>query len=80
MARLEEPMEFISLARAAEISGVAHATLRQQAGRKRLRTVQIARNHLTTRTWLHEYLMAREGRQGPRKPLPPDYVVPGKEG
>jgi hypothetical protein len=77
---MEAPMEFISLARAAEISGVSHATLRQQAGRKRLRTLQVARNHLTTRVWLHEYLMAREGHQGPRKPLPADYVAPGEEG
>jgi hypothetical protein len=69
-------MEFISLARAAEISGVAAVTLRAQAQRKRLRTLQVARNYLTTRAWLHEYLMSREGHQGGRNPLPPDYVAP----
>jgi hypothetical protein len=27
----------------------------------------------------HDYLMAREQHQGPRKPLPAEHVVPGEE-
>jgi hypothetical protein len=69
-------MELIGLKRAAEISGVAATTLRVQARRGRLRTVKPAHDLLTTRTWLHKYLTAREGHQGPRKPLPADYVAP----
>jgi hypothetical protein len=75
LAELEDPMELISLKRAAQISGVSSITLRLQARNGRLRTVQPARDLLTTRTWLHEYLMSRTPASG-RKPLPPDYVAP----
>jgi hypothetical protein len=76
MTRLEDPMELISLKRAGEISGLSPGTLNVQARNGRLKTVKPAHDWLTTRVWLHEYLMAREGRQGGRKPLPPDYVAP----
>jgi hypothetical protein len=69
-------MELISLKRAAQIGGVSPITLRQQARRNNLKTVKLAHDLLTTRVWLHEYLMAREQHPGPRKPLPPDYVAP----
>jgi hypothetical protein len=50
--------------------------LRNQVQNKKLHAVKLGHDWLTTRAWLHEYLMAREGHQGPRKPLPPHYVAP----
>ena len=71
---LEGPEEYISLARAGELSGCNPDTLRVQAVRGRLRTVKIGRAHLTNRRWLHEYLVATGQRD--KVPLPADYVAP----
>jgi hypothetical protein len=78
MAALEPPDRFISLARASELSGVAHETLRAQRRRGRLRAEKIGRDWLTTRRWLHNYLIGRgNGYHGGRRvPLPADYRVP----
>jgi hypothetical protein len=74
---LEGPDEYISLKRAGALSGVRPTTLRVQALAGKLRTVKLARDLLTTRRWLHEYLMAADERdKGARKPLPPDYQAP----
>jgi hypothetical protein len=72
---MEDPMELISLKRAAQISGLSPETLRVQARAGRLRSVKPAHDHLTTRRWLHDYLLSRSA-QSDRKPLPPDYVAP----
>src|SRR5579871_863594 len=77
MECLEGPDEYISLARAAQIAGLSPGTLRNQALKGKLNTVQVARNNLTTRRWLHEYLHAADAAQGGRrKPLPEGYVAP----
>jgi excisionase family DNA binding protein len=76
---MEEPMELITIKRAAEISGISPNTLRQQVRKERLRTVKPGHDLLTTRTWLHEYLTSRDATFGKVKPLPPDYVAPGEE-
>ena len=74
---LEKPDEYISLSRASEISGIRPGTLRNQALKGKLETVQIARNRLTTRRWLHAYLQAADSARGGRRlPLPADYVPP----
>jgi hypothetical protein len=74
---LEDPDEHISLARAAEISGLTSATLRAQARAHKLKTVRARREWFTTRRWLHEYLLAATRRdKGARKPLPEDYTPP----
>jgi hypothetical protein len=77
MEELEEPAQLITLQRASELSGVAAATLANQARSGKLRTVKVtARMRMTTRVWLHQYLMARDPRRGRPAPLPPDYVPP----
>jgi hypothetical protein len=77
MVSLEGPDEHITLARAAEISGLSPATLRKQARARKLRTVRSRREWLTTRRWLHEYLLAATRRdKGARKPLPEGYISP----
>ena len=74
---LETADEHISLIRAGELSGRDAGTLRVQAARGRLRTVKIGRDHLTTRRWLHEYLIqAKQGNSGRFSPLPEGYVAP----
>ena len=77
MQELEPANAYISLRRAAELSGLADSTLRHQALARKLRTVKIAGVHLTTRSWLHEYLQRAEAQPtGTRKQLPPDYQPP----
>lgn len=74
---LEGPDEYISLARAAEISGLSPTTLRAQARAHKLRTVRTRREWFTTRRWLHAYLLGATRRdKGGRKPLPDDYIPP----
>ena len=74
---LEEPDTYVSLDRAAELCARSPDTLRALAVRGRLRTVKIGRKHLTTRRWLHEYLMQASGRdQGRCLSLPESYVAP----
>lgn len=76
--QLEGPDELISLRRASELSGVSPATLRHQALANKLQTKKVGpRMLLTTRRWLHEYLMeAAERDKGRRLPLPADYQAP----
>ena len=70
---LEGPDEYISLARAAEISGLSPATLRAH----KLRTARTRREWFTTRRWLHDYLLGATRRdKGGRKPLPDGYIPP----
>lgn len=76
--RLEGPMEWITLQRAGEISGVSPETLRRVAQRGRLRVKKMGPLNVTTRFYLHQYLVSRSTR-GHTKPLPPGYVVPGEE-
>jgi hypothetical protein len=76
MPELEPPMQYITLRRASDLSGVSAATLGNQARSGRLQTILLGNTLVTTRVWLHEYLKARETRQGRRKPLPADYVAP----
>jgi hypothetical protein len=75
MPDLEGPDELIPLRRATEIAGLAEPSLRGHALLGRLQTIRDGRRHLTTRRWLHEYLMSRNPTSG-RKPLPADYVAP----
>jgi len=69
-------MLYITLARASEISGVAATTLSNQARAGKLQTKLLGRTRITTRVWLHEYLVARDAHQGPRKALPESYQDP----
>jgi hypothetical protein len=75
MTDLEGPDEQIPLHRAAEIAGLARASLFRRALLGRLRTIRDGQHYLTTRRWLHAYLMSRDRVSG-RRPLPPDYVAP----
>jgi hypothetical protein len=77
MAALEAPDVYISLTRAAELAGRRFEILRVQAVRGRLRTIKTGGEHLTTRRWLHEYLL-RAAPNGSERflPLPADYVPP----
>jgi hypothetical protein len=50
--------------------------LRNQVQHKKRHAVKLGHDWLTTRAWLHEYLMSRLEHGGPRKPLPPDYATP----
>jgi hypothetical protein len=68
---LEGSNQYISLARAADLSGQSAETLRAQAVRGRLRTIKIGRDHLTTRRWVHEYLVEARQRNKGRRRLPP---------
>jgi hypothetical protein len=78
MLQLEGPDDPITLKRAGELSGVSPSTLRTQALAGKLRTNKLGpRTQVTTRRWLHEYLMeAAERDKGRRLPLPEDYVAP----
>jgi hypothetical protein len=78
MHDLEGPDELISLRRAAKIAGLAKSSLKGQAYVGRLRTVRDGQRYLTTRRWLHAYLLSRKPESG-RKELPPGYVAPGEE-
>ena len=77
---LEGPDDLITLARAAELSGLSAKakTLNEQIRKGRLRSVLFGRDRATTRRWLHEYLRDRQG--GRSKELPAGYVAPGDEG
>jgi hypothetical protein len=67
----------ISLARAAQLSGLSAHTLRHQAAKGLLRVERLGREQWTTRRWLHAYLMeASERDKGRRLPLPADYQAP----
>jgi hypothetical protein len=77
MAALEGTDEFILLRRAAELSGRSPKTLHEQAMQRRLRTVKLGYNRLTTRRWLHEYLMQAGAHAKERfRPIPEDYAPP----
>ncbi len=73
-------MDFMTVAHASAISGVAAGTLSNQARLGRFQSVKLSHTLLTTRVWLHEYIMSRATRQGRRKPLPADYVAPEGNG
>jgi hypothetical protein len=75
---LESADTLISLARASELSGVAHETLRAQRRRGRLQAEKVGRDWFTTRRWLHQYLITRGAgyRGGLRAPLPKSYQAP----
>jgi hypothetical protein len=75
MTDLEGPDELIPLPRAGELAGLAATSLVGPAILGRLRTIRDGRRRLTTRRWLHAYLMSRNPESG-RKPLPADYVAP----
>ncbi len=78
MAQLEGPDAFVSLVRAGQLIGRCPSTLRTQAARGKLRTVKISRDHLTTRRWLHDYLLGAERRDTGRfLPYPEGYVDTG---
>jgi excisionase family DNA binding protein len=68
---------YITLQRAAKIAGLSQSTLKNQIHNKRLQAVRLGHNWLTTRRWLHEYLMEASQRdRGRRLPLPADYQAP----
>jgi hypothetical protein len=71
---LEGPGARIILRHAAQLSGVAYSTLHNQARAGRLQSWRTGHERLTTRLWLHAYLVSRESH--PARPLPPDYVAP----
>jgi hypothetical protein len=74
---LEGPDQLITIARAAELSGLSPKTLRHQALAGKLRTVKPAHDLFTTRHWLHAYLSSRDdSRGGKAAPLPDGYVSP----
>jgi hypothetical protein len=76
MPELEGPDEYITVRRAAQISGLSGDTLSRAGHTGRLQMVQVGWHRYTTRRMLHRYLMSRTEHGGPRKPLPPDYVAP----
>jgi hypothetical protein len=69
-------MQYITLSRAGELSGIAAATLGNQARAGKLQTILLGHTRVTTRRWLHDYLTSRDQHQGPRKPLPEGYQAP----
>ncbi len=76
MPEVEPPLHYITMARASEISTILPAVLSNQARAGRLQSIKLGNTLVTTRVWLHEYLLSRETRQGRRKPLPEGYVAP----
>jgi hypothetical protein len=77
MTDLVDPDEWITITRAAEISGLAKSTLYHQAVAGKLQSFRTGRERITTRRWLHMYLMDASKRdKGQRKPLPTGYVAP----
>ncbi len=59
---IQDPLqneELISLAEAAEYSGLTHEFLRELAGKGRLRARKFGRSWLTTRAAVDEYLQSR---------------------
>jgi hypothetical protein len=73
---LEPVDQFISIARAAQLADVSPHTLRNQARAGKLRTQKLGHDLVTSRRWLHEYLMSRDTQRGRTKPLPVDYRAP----
>ena len=78
---LEQPDQYISLARAAALCGLSAGTLRVLANPRgdsppRLRTVRLGHDRLTTRRWLHDYLTGRNETNTHAAPLPPGYQAP----
>jgi hypothetical protein len=77
MANLEGLDEYISLARAAELSGRSMKTLHDRAALGQLHTVKIGQKRLTTRRWLHAYVMRTQASAKVRfRPLPEAYQAP----
>jgi hypothetical protein len=68
--------QFISIARAAQLSDVSPHTLRNQARAGKLRTQKLGHDLVTNRRWLHEYLVSRNAQRGRTKALPADYQAP----
>ena len=82
---LEPPDQYIALTRAAALCGLSAGTLRVLANPRgdalpRLRTVRLGHDRLTTRRWLHEYLMGRDETNTHAAPLPEGYVPPEESG
>ncbi len=82
----ESPDQYITLRRAAQIAGLTYTTLKSQARPRansapKLRVVRLGpRTVLTTRAWLHEYLMGRDVSNRHAMALPADYVPPLTDG
>jgi hypothetical protein len=77
MATLEAPDALISLTRAAELAGRRRELLRVKAVRGELRTIKSGGEHLTTRRWLHDYLLRAAAKDGDRSlQLPEGYQAP----
>ncbi|HWE64790.1 MAG TPA: hypothetical protein VHB98_24010 [Chloroflexota bacterium] len=72
---LEGPDEWISLNRAATLSGVSSMTLRRQVYRGHLRITRSGYAWVTTRRWLHDYLQSRPAG-GQWRGVPEDYQAP----
>jgi len=79
---MEQPDQYITLRRAAQIAGLSYPTLKAQAKPRndtppRLRVARLGpRTVLTTRRWLHEYLTGRDGTNTHAAPLPTGYQPP----
>jgi hypothetical protein len=78
---LEPVDQYITLERAAQLSGLSVWTLRNQARSRRsqparLQAVKLGHDLLTTRRWLHEYLTTRDETRQQAAPLPADYQAP----
>jgi hypothetical protein len=76
---LEGPDEYITLKRAGALAGMTDANLRMAANAGRLRTVRFGRTHVTTRRWLHAFLITRDDTRRRVTPLPANYVAPEEE-
>jgi hypothetical protein len=77
MANLEGPHEYLSLARAPELSGRSTKTLHDRAALGQLHTVNIGQKWLTTRRWVHAYVMRTQASAKVRfRPLPEGYQAP----
>jgi hypothetical protein len=76
--KLEHPDQRIPLARASEISGLAHNTLRRAIFDGKLRAEKQGRDWYVTRRRLDDYLQARGGGHPGRelKQPPPGYQAP----
>lgn len=69
----------ITLEEAARISGLERTSLKGYASRGYLRVMRPnKRSLMTTRRWLHDYLMSRnpDNMGKPSKDLPEDYIAP----
>lgn len=59
---MDDPSRLIGLAEAAELLGVAHATLRAQVHRKRLRAHKVGRDWIVTAAEIERYRRDVQGR------------------